>query len=182
MKGGQNRTHGSIEGRSRVDSFYRPNRLFAAEYAAEKGRPDAAIPIDDCSIQVTWLHNPYDKPGRPSRMYWLCPSCGRRARFLYFDHGALLCRECARLNYPCQQQTKNLEREERIMRNALLELGSRCLASAPMAELLETDCPAIAADYLTEREKAAIWRRFCAARDRYHHKLLAWLNVHCLQS
>lgn len=42
-----------------------------------------------------------------SRVFWLCPVCGRRARFLYFRGRGFQCRECARLNYRSQQRTRN---------------------------------------------------------------------------
>jgi len=42
-----------------------------------------------------------------SRVFWLCPHCGWRARFLYFKDRGFLCRECARLNYRSQQRTRD---------------------------------------------------------------------------
>jgi len=40
------------------------------------------------------------------RYYFLCPSCGRRCRFLYFHQLHFKCRQCAQLNYRSQQVTK----------------------------------------------------------------------------
>lgn len=42
-----------------------------------------------------------------ARTFFLCPRCGRRARFLYLRWGRFLCRACGRLNYRSQQHTKD---------------------------------------------------------------------------
>ena len=42
-----------------------------------------------------------------TRAFWMCPQCKRRVRYLYFKGRGFMCRECARLNYRSQQQTKD---------------------------------------------------------------------------
>ena len=43
-----------------------------------------------------------------AQMFFLCPTCGKRVRFLYICRDHLFkCRVCARLNYQCQQGTKD---------------------------------------------------------------------------
>ena len=35
-------------------------------------------------------------------IYFICPKCGRRARYLYERNERFLCRRCSHLSYPCQ--------------------------------------------------------------------------------
>lgn len=44
------------------------------------------------------------------QLFFICPKCGARARFLYWRDSVVfpfVCRKCARLNYKSQQATKN---------------------------------------------------------------------------
>ena len=43
--------------------------------------------------------------GITMRMYFLCPECARRVRYLYKKDGGYQCRKCAKLNYGCQQKS-----------------------------------------------------------------------------
>jgi len=59
-----------------------------------------------------------------SRAFWVCPRCGRRARYLYFNGKGFLCRECAKLNYRSQQRTRDsLRHVEDGLRLARERLG-----------------------------------------------------------
>lgn len=165
-RGGQNRSHGSTGDLSRIDSFYWINRQYARDYAAETGDPEAALPIEpDVPVRVVWTANTFDKTGQPSRMYWLCPRCSRRARFLYHTGLTYLCRRCARLNYPCQQQSRNAETEEQNMRSALIEMGCNELARAPLGKLMDATPPPFPEGW-DVRSFVHGWRRFCKARER----------------
>lgn len=42
-----------------------------------------------------------------SQVFFLCPACGSRRRYLYLTGAAFLCRKCARLNYQSQQETRS---------------------------------------------------------------------------
>ena len=43
-----------------------------------------------------------------AQVFFLCPTCGKRVRFLYICRDHLFkCRVCARLNYQSQQETKD---------------------------------------------------------------------------
>jgi len=44
--------------------------------------------------------------GGPDRLYFLCPFCNKRIRFLYLHQLHFKCRTCAKLNYYSQQVTK----------------------------------------------------------------------------
>ena len=45
--------------------------------------------------------------GGRKRVYFSCPKCGRRSRFVYLIELCFICRICAELNYESQQRTKN---------------------------------------------------------------------------
>ena len=57
--------------------------------------------------------------GGPDRLYFLCPSCGGRVRFLYLQKLRFKCRICTRSNYYSQQVAKgtmaSAYRMERIL-------------------------------------------------------------------
>lgn len=42
-----------------------------------------------------------------NRLYFICPSCRNRFRFLYIRSGYFRCRKCNRLNYPTSRKGKN---------------------------------------------------------------------------
>lgn len=98
---GLNRQRGQIEERQRIDSFEAPNRFFQLtgfkllrhEYDGE------TVKVSDTEIKLARMEN---AAGR--LIFFLCPSCGRRVRFLYLPH--FRCRECCQLNYRSQQMTK----------------------------------------------------------------------------
>lgn len=41
------------------------------------------------------------------QLFFLCPACGRRIRYLYLTGKTFLCRKCSRLNYQSQQETQS---------------------------------------------------------------------------
>ena len=43
--------------------------------------------------------------GLSERLYFHCPHCGRRVRYLYDYYKHYACRKCAKLNYSCQQKS-----------------------------------------------------------------------------
>lgn len=57
--------------------------------------------------------------GQSVRMYFHCPYCGRRVRYLYDFCKHYACRECAKLNYSCQQ--KNGLDEMRLKMERIVE-------------------------------------------------------------
>lgn len=42
-----------------------------------------------------------------SQVFFLCPACGRRARYLYLAGDVFLCRRCAGVTYKSQQETRS---------------------------------------------------------------------------
>lgn len=121
--GGDNKTHGQIERAWRIDSFDTAisegsGTLFARmgekvhlldfDYFTEYG----STPETDREFVELWGVQTLELSRTPSGFggscaYWLCPRCGKRARYLYFKNRGFLCRRCAKLNYRCQQRTKD---------------------------------------------------------------------------
>lgn len=123
--GGDNKTHGQIERADRIDSF----EAGAVEgwgmvFASRGGKvlPLRCDRFPSCGRGERELVE-LSYPGSRwrdtlelfrvrsgfggSRAFWLCPICGRRARFLYFKGRRFICRGCAKLNYQSQQRTQN---------------------------------------------------------------------------
>lgn len=115
--GGDNRTHDQIERALRVDSFEARDILGRGTIFATGG--GHMVPLecwhsleDDGEVVELARGDILEMDRVPnyfggSRTYWLCPRCGRRARYLYFKGKGFQCRECAKLNYRCQQRTKD---------------------------------------------------------------------------
>lgn len=117
--GGDNRTHGQIEQAERIDSFEagkvkgrgslftsRNTMLNCRHFAAhEQEAVELSYTGSPWSVVLELTRTPSGFGG--SCTFWLCPRCDRRARFLYFNGKGFVCRECAKLNYHCQQRTKD---------------------------------------------------------------------------
>lgn len=125
--GGHNRTHGRYESAYRVDSYHLAGRIFkdgGMPYSwTRNGRPSGSIAIyydkgHDCIVfaydsdGTEGIRNHIDYELVPnnyggSRMYFICPGCGRRSRFLCSHKKEFLCRKCAGLYYDIQQICKD---------------------------------------------------------------------------
>lgn len=122
FSGGRNRAHGQVERAERIDSFEAGKAEtdgWRTLYAHWMGK---MIPLDcwhnqgldretvelsagQWSTALELIRTPSGFGG--SCAFWLCPHCGRRVRYLYFKGRGFVCRECAKLNYRCQQRTKD---------------------------------------------------------------------------
>ena len=118
--GGLNKTHGRVEYYRKVDSFAFYNYLNFDKYLQYKkevrypfGTTDivyhvatktASIDFDgyECPLGLSRVPN---IDGVSVRMYFLCPECGKRVRYLYKRNGAVSCRTCSKLNYESQQKS-----------------------------------------------------------------------------
>lgn len=119
--GGTNKTHYQVESRRafRVDSFAFARRIEGDKYAfckdvikVKAGRTHIIYntrvkiaQIWDCGeYTLLKLSRVKNIDGQSQRVYFICPRCGRRVRYLYtgFD-GKHRCRTCSRLNYKSQQ-------------------------------------------------------------------------------
>jgi len=78
--GGHNKIKGDITEYVRVDSFIAEHRKIARA-------PSESV-----------------RAGVYDAVYFRCPVCSRRVRYLYMQSRLqFVCRDCARVNYPCQQ-------------------------------------------------------------------------------
>lgn len=124
--GGHNKSHRTIEDYRRVDSF--ALRRFMDDNEGSRwavfGRAtiycDFARGLVDISQGGEYRPLKLDKAGgsgeTPSRLYFRCPRCDRRTRYLYNYHGYHVCRQCLGANYASQQRNRGLEAIRRRMR------------------------------------------------------------------
>ena len=121
--GGDNKTHGQIERTDRIDSFEAGDREDCGLLIASRDGHDLPIRYDryalpdleglgivELSYPESQWRTTLELTSVPSgfggkRTFWLCPCCGRRARYLYFKDRGFVCRDCAKLNYRSQQRT-----------------------------------------------------------------------------
>lgn len=118
--GGHNKTHGRVEEHLRVDSFDLMRRVNWFDLLVYDGELEFSILggkiIFDMNTWTgviycgeSWQTLKFSKvpnvDGISYRVYFLCPHCGKRVRYLYRDCGIYHCRECAKLNYGIQQRS-----------------------------------------------------------------------------
>lgn len=135
--GGHNRTHGQIEKHKRIDSFHFKNLFKGDKYIHYKERVafpvygerfvyfpqsrDAAMQTvtgEWQSIELSFVRN----VSNSETMFFMCPVCKGRVRYLYKRYNQWLCRKCAGLNYASQQQSgieAMIYRMEHIVENEL---------------------------------------------------------------
>ena len=118
--GGHNKTHKRLENFHRIDSFafrdfilwdkYLPLKE-SVKYPLTRGdiiyypqSMEAEIREGDSYIDLLLSSVP-GIDGLSERLYFHCPYCGRRVRYLYDYYKHYACRKCAKLNYSCQQKS-----------------------------------------------------------------------------
>ena len=115
--GGWNRSHGQIEQTPRIDSFELPmGKPWSVMYCGCEALGDIPLEVDaeadtafiyplkhgkGFRLKLSHKRNGYGG----EQVFFLCPECGARVRFLYLQGGRFICRKCAGLNYHTQQQT-----------------------------------------------------------------------------
>ena len=118
--GGHNKTHKRLENFHRIDSFafrdfimwdkYLPFKE-SVKYPLVRGdiiyypqSMEAEIREGDSYTDLLLSSVP-GIDGLSERLYFHCPYCGRRVRYLYDYYKHYACRKCAKLNYSCQQKS-----------------------------------------------------------------------------
>lgn len=112
--GGWNKTHGCVERTERIDSFT-SDEASSGVMLTSFGRALDCWRFDEMDdkfqhtegvefygiarAETSIVQNGYGG----YRVFWLCPQCSRRVRYLYIVPPGLKCRECAALNYESQQ-------------------------------------------------------------------------------
>lgn len=137
--GGHNKTHRQIENYYRIDSFSFYNRLKCDKYLYYKNTVEYRIPdgnlvydVKSKTADIVYSDGGYfpvelsrvpNIDGKSYRMYFHCPYCGKRVRYLYRRQESYMCRECAKLNYKCQQESGMDEMRLKMHRIVEKKLG-----------------------------------------------------------
>lgn len=124
--GGHNKTHRQLENFRRIGSFAFYDYLMAdkylyckttTQYPLNRGDIIYHVQSKTALIKVLSIQSKeymyVDLPlsrvsgidGKSVRMYFQCPYCGRRTRYLYDFCKHYACRKCAKLNYASQQKS-----------------------------------------------------------------------------
>ena len=124
--GGLNKTHDRVENYRfrKIDSFAFYEFLRGDKYLHYKTEVKYPIVGNGIIYHVKSKTAGFDCDGHESplglsrvpnidgitmRMYFLCPECGKRVRYLYRKDVGYLCRKCAGLNYESQQKSGSEE-------------------------------------------------------------------------
>lgn len=137
--GGHNKTHRKLENFHRIDSFAFYHYLMGDKYLSCKTtvqyhRGDIIYHVEDKTAEIKTGAFYIDLPlsrihgidGKSVRMYFHCPYCGKRVRYLYRRQGDYMCRNCAKLNYASQQKSGMDEMRLKMERIVEKNLGYIC--------------------------------------------------------
>lgn len=111
-----NKSHGQVEQTPRIDSFeLATTEGWSGILCGGKWLETLYTAWDDsCEMFPSWSPGgvEIDLSRKPNgyggqQLFFLCPACGRRVRYLYQVGAAFLCRKCSQLNYKSQQETRS---------------------------------------------------------------------------
>lgn len=175
FSGGDNRTHGQIERAERIDSFEAGKVdgwgiLFSSSmvplgcgHFMEDDGEIVELSRGQWSTTLELTRTPSGFGG--SCVFWLCPRCGKRVRFLYFKGRGFLCRGCAKLNYRCQQRTKDSVNHARDG----LKLAREKLRWEPPFPVVPAEFPCVVPDRPKGMHRTTYYR-YLARYRRYQEK------------
>ena len=120
--GGRNKTHKKEEDFKyrKIDSFAFYDFLNSDKYLCYKNEVKYPVVGDGiiyhvqtrtasikfgCCRYPLGLSRVTNIDGKSIRLYFLCPECGKRVRYLYKKDESIICRTCAKLNYASQQRS-----------------------------------------------------------------------------
>lgn len=128
-RGGHNRCRRTIDDFHRVDSFGLRRLMNNSAGLRWEVFDSGAIYCDfvagiveisqDGEYQPLKLEKAGGSDGTPTRLYFRCPRCDRRTRYLYNFRGYHVCRHCLNANYTSQQHNRGLEAIHRKMRKVV---------------------------------------------------------------
>ena len=181
--GGWNKTHGQAEKFSRIDSLELPmGKPWATMYCGcdELGYQSVEVDAEadtahlymlgwrkSATVKLSHKRNGYGG----EQIFFLCPECGQRVRYLYLMGCRFLCRKCAGLNYRSQQKTEDSMTDYyRGMAYAekFLKLPPWQIDGFSFVDLLP-DRPR----YMRKTTYRKHMKRFLKYRERYAQKLIA---------
>lgn len=114
--GGRNRTHGTVERYRRIDSFELLRCIDAEDEPHDLMDP---VFYGNHRFRLHWVDG---IDGTPSRLYFGCPRCRRRVRYLYECGGSYACRRCLGANYESQQVTRGTIKDVRRQMRKIVEV------------------------------------------------------------
>lgn len=181
--GGDNKTHGQVERTDRIDSFEAGGREDCGLLMATRDGRSLPLRYDRYTLyspkeqEIVELSYPGSRwrstlelarvpsgfGGR--RTFWICPCCGRRARYLYFKGQDFVCRACAKLNYRSQQRTKNSINHFRDG----MKLATETLSWQPLIDVVPMDFPYVTPDRPRYMHQTT-YRRYLARYRRYQEQ------------
>lgn len=182
FSGGRNRMHDQIERADRIDSFeagkvegrglliaFRGDELLSLHCEhfrdLKLGREIVELSYQGSrwrdALELARVRSGFGG----SRAFWLCPICGRRARYLYFKGRRFVCRGCANLNYRSQQRTRD------SLNHAYdgIELARKKLRWQPLIDVAPMDFPYVTPDKPKGMHETT-YRRYLARYSRYQEK------------
>lgn len=181
--GGRNKCHRTIDQYRRIDSFDFRHYVDSFPGEAPGLYMGGSIFFDVVAgtVEIRWgeqyrplgLVRVQGVDGSPSRLYFLCPHCGRRVRYLYEFHDYFVCRHCLSANYACQQRNRGMQSVRRRMKKLIeKDLGyawwrkdnPNCLIS----ELYMIPKPR----YMRWARYSALIQRYRELQDEYIRELL----------
>lgn len=111
--GGHNKTHDTVGRYKYFDSFHYCELIHLLDSKGKDCFKFQNLTLYRDYIEAAGDAIPLDRVpnnyGGEDRLYFECPHCGRRVRFLYFHKQRYKCRTCAKLNYRSQQTSKGWE-------------------------------------------------------------------------
>lgn len=180
--GGRNRTHGQIEQAERIDSFEAgkvPQDDWGSLCAHWKGKMILlacwrTLALNREVVELSYPKSPWSAVLELTRTpsgfggscaFWLCPHCGRRARFLYFKGQGFACRSCYKLNYRSQQRTHDSTNHAYDG----IRLAREKLHWQPLIDVVPADFPYVTPDRPKGMHRRTYYR-YLARYRRYQEK------------
>ena len=116
--GGRNKTHSTIERYRRIDSFDLGRYLKEADDEDDLLYMYDPIFYGNNRFRLHWVDG---IDGTSSRLYFGCPRCRRRVRYLYSRGDGYMCRHCVGANYESQQLRPGTISHVRMQMRKLVE-------------------------------------------------------------
>lgn len=128
-RGGHNKEKGMIERFPKVDSYKLRKCFSACEYAGQEGAMFKADWIPKEHEQyIRFIYDPANYGGY--RVYFLCPVCRLKVRYLYYTEQGFMCRRHLNANY-ARQQMGTWDRLVYDMYEAVRPLGEHYTKMSP---------------------------------------------------
>lgn len=186
--GGHNKRHGTVEKYSRLDSFRFYDYLMGDKYLYCKTSVkypfttgDIIYYAQDKTAKIRTGGGYYDLrlsrvpwiDGKSIRMYFHCPYCGERVRYLYHKRNQYMCRRCAKLNYRIQQVNGLDKMRLQMERLVEKELDYAFWRSENPDAMIETLFYVPKPRYMRQAKYDALLKKFRQLQEEYNAELLA---------